>query len=147
MRVFTLSILLIVFMVFTASPALAQDNYALLKVAEGAVDVVRAGQTVKPAVGDNLQTGDVIRTGKDGSAGVMFLDGTRVSLGPSSEMRLDAYRFAPAQKDYAFDVFMTKGSAAYSSGKLGKLGPETVRFSTPHATVGIRGTRFLVKVD
>ncbi|MBF0530042.1 MAG: FecR domain-containing protein [Deltaproteobacteria bacterium] len=144
MRSITLMALI---MVLSASAAFADEQAAILKVAQGAVDLQRGERTLHPAPGDSLLVGDILRTGQDGSAGVMFLDGTRIGLGPSSEMSLKAYRFSPAKKDYAFDVFMNKGSAAYTSGKLGKMAPEAVKFSTPNATVGIRGTKFLVKVD
>jgi hypothetical protein len=34
---------------------------------------------------------------------------------------------------------------AYISGLIGKLAPESVRFETPVASIGIRGTCFAVK--
>jgi hypothetical protein len=33
---------------------------------------------------------------------------------------------------------------AYLSGLIGKLAPEKARFETPTATIGIRGTHFVV---
>jgi hypothetical protein len=42
---------------------------------------------------------------------------------------------------------MVQGTAVYISGIIAKLSPQSVRFETPNATIGIRGTRFLVKVD
>jgi len=42
---------------------------------------------------------------------------------------------------------MFRGTAAYLSGMVGKLSPESVRFETPVASVGIRGTKLLVKID
>jgi hypothetical protein len=36
---------------------------------------------------------------------------------------------------------------AYLSGLIGKLSPESARFETPVASIGIRGTRFAVKTD
>jgi hypothetical protein len=42
---------------------------------------------------------------------------------------------------------MLKGTAVYLSGIIGKLSPQSVRFETPNATIGIRGTKMLVKVD
>jgi hypothetical protein len=35
----------------------------------------------------------------------------------------------------------------YLSGLIGKLAPESARFETPVASIGIRGTRFAVKLD
>jgi len=43
-------------------------------------------------------------------------------------------------------IRITKGSLAYLSGLIGKLSPESARFETPVATIGIRGTRFAVQV-
>jgi hypothetical protein len=36
---------------------------------------------------------------------------------------------------------------AYLSGIIAKLSPESVRFETPVGNVGIRGTKFAIKVD
>jgi hypothetical protein len=41
---------------------------------------------------------------------------------------------------------MLRGTASYISGIIGRQSPESVRFQTPDATIGIRGTQFLVKV-
>ncbi|MEW6263103.1 MAG: FecR domain-containing protein [Thermodesulfobacteriota bacterium] len=140
------TLLFMVMMVCLFSGAWAEEPTAIIKTMQGQVDFQRSGQPVRLSPGDALQLGDIIRTADNGSVGITFLDGTRISLGPASEMRLDAFRFTPIRKDYAFDVYMNKGSAAFSSGKMGKLAPEAVRFSTPNATVGIRGTKFLVQV-
>jgi hypothetical protein len=42
---------------------------------------------------------------------------------------------------------MLKGTVAYISGLIGKLSPESVRVETPTASIGIRGTKFVVKVE
>jgi len=42
---------------------------------------------------------------------------------------------------------MFKGTAVYLSGLISKLAPDSARFETPSASVGIRGTKFAVKVD
>jgi len=42
---------------------------------------------------------------------------------------------------------MLKGTAAFVSGIIGKLAPESVRFETPVATIGLRGTRFAVRIE
>jgi hypothetical protein len=36
---------------------------------------------------------------------------------------------------------------AYVSGLIGKISPQSVRFETPVASIGIRGTHFAVKVE
>ncbi|WP_051261160.1 FecR family protein [Desulfovibrio inopinatus] len=144
MRIFITSIVLLAAL---ATSALAQDHVATMKDVAGDVDVERKGTTFVPVVGDKLQKGDIIRTKSDGSVGFTFIDGTRIGMGESSEMTVAQYTFNPLEKQYAFDVFLKKGSAVYSSGKLGKLDPKSVSFRTPKATVGVRGTKFVVKVQ
>jgi hypothetical protein len=42
---------------------------------------------------------------------------------------------------------LSRGTLSYLSGLIGKLAPESARFETPVASIGIRGTRFAMKVD
>ena len=41
---------------------------------------------------------------------------------------------------------LKKGKAVFSSGKIGKLSPESVKFRIPEGIIGIRGTQFAVEV-
>lgn len=131
----------------TAACAATQPESGLVKNVSGHVAVVRAGTAITPRAGTPLVSGDEVRTGKDGSVGIGFLDGTRVSLGPDSSLAVRDYAFRPQEKRFAFKMYMKKGSMTYASGKLGKLAPEAVAIDTPQASVGIRGTKLLIKVD
>lgn len=140
-------ILIALLLVAPASVALGQDHVATIKGISGSVIVERDGETISPTVGEKLYNGDIIRTNNGGATGFIFTDGTRIGMGESSEITVFHYLFSPQNKQYAFDLFLKKGSAVYSSGKLGKLNPKSVSFRTPKATVGIRGTKFVVKVQ
>lgn len=109
--------------------------------------VVRQTACLTLASGASILTGDVIQTDSGGYAGLSFEDGTTVALGENSTFEVRDYRFAPLQKQYSFDVYMKKGQALYSSGRLGKLSPASVHFRTPHAAIAVRGTRFMVTAD
>ncbi len=139
--------LIVVFVFITSGWAQAQEHVATAKAPQGEVVVVRDGDMQPIKGGARLFMGDVIRTGTDSSVGVMFLDGTRLGVGAESECRIDKFLFDPLEDRYAFDIYMKQGSAVYSSGKIGNLNPEAVTIRTPRATVGVRGTRFLINVE
>ena len=90
---------------------------------------------------------DIIRTGAESSVGIIFEDNTILSLGPKSEIVIDEYVFAPEKGMLSMITRMVKGTASYISGIIGRQSPESVKFQTPDATIGIRGTQFLVKVE
>ena len=76
-----------------------------------------------------------------------IMRGTRLTLGPGSELLVRDYVFEPRQARYAFSVHLAKGQAIYSSGKIGKLAPGSVKVSSPMATVGVRGTTFIIQAE
>jgi hypothetical protein len=78
---------------------------------------------------------------------VILKDDSLLSLGPNSEVVVDQFLFTPAEGKLALVTRMVKGTAVFFSGVIAKLSPQSVRIETPNATIGVRGTRFLVKVD
>ncbi len=113
----------------------------------GEATVVRQGQTIIAKIGSEIWENDTLRTGPDGSIGVVFDDDTLLSLGPSSLLVIDEFVFAPNQGKFSIVIRMLKGTAAYLSGLISKLAPESAHFETPSASIGIRGTKFVVKVQ
>ena len=77
----------------------------------------------------------------------MFKDGTLLTVGSATEVQIRDYVFEPKMAKYEFSVYLSKGTAIYSSGKIGKLSPQSVRVDTPTATVGVRGTRFIITAE
>jgi hypothetical protein len=100
----------------------------------------------KLSIGHKVQEYDVIITKQNSSVGMIFEDGTMVSLGENSVLSINKYLFRPSLKEFSFDIDMRKGLATYESGKMGKLAPESVKFRIPEGTIGIRGTKFYVEV-
>ncbi|MEJ6077088.1 FecR domain-containing protein [Vibrio sp. 1-Bac 57] len=118
-----------------------------VKTVQGKVIIQESSTKFDAKLNDKIYEGYVIETEKNGNIGLVFIDGTQLSIGPSSQVIINRYLFSPKEKSYAFDVMLNNGSAIYTSGKLGALSPESIKVQTPEATIGVRGTKFLVEVD
>jgi len=140
-------------MATTASPAFARAQQpeptaaGRVKIASGVVFIVRAGTTIPAQAGQPVFEGDTLRTGADGRLGVTLKDDTRLSLGPSSEIRLDRFAYAPAEGRLGVVLNVVRGVAAYVSGRIAKLAPDAVRLETPAAIVGVRGTTVVIRAS
>jgi hypothetical protein len=130
-----------------ASAADGSSVVGTIQKASGMATIVREGRSLVALTGLEILEGDTLRTGPDGSVGVIFRDDTVLSLGPESVLVVDEYVFAPRQGKFSIVLRMLKGTAGYLSGLISKLAPESARFDTPTASIGIRGTHFVVRVD
>lgn len=117
-----------------------------VKTASGDAQVVDGGKPVKAQPGTPLQTGSLLKTGKAASMGVTLKDNTILSIGPDTEVSVDEYLYAPSRGELKLGASMGKGSLHYASGVIAKLKPEAVALKTPSGIIGVRGTRFVVKV-
>ncbi len=135
--------------VAAASPAQAQQASAAgrIKVVSGAAFIVRESKLIPAKVGQDVYTADALRTGGDGRIGVTLKDDTRISLGPTSEVRLDRFNYATADGGLGLVLTFVRGVAAYVSGRIAKLSPDSIRLETPAAIVGVRGTSLAIRVD
>lgn len=130
-----------------AGTAVAGETIGWVRTASGDAAVTRGERTDPAAPGMKLLAGDTLGTGRDGSIGVILRDDSSLSIGPESRIVLRSFLFSPSEEKFDLAVRITRGTMAYLSGLIGKLAPENARFETPTATIGIRGTRFAVKVE
>ena len=132
-----------------ATPALGQQPSAAgrIKVVSGSAFIVRESKLVPAQMGQLVFEADGLRTGTDGRIGVTLKDDTRVSLGPGSEVRLDRFVYAPSDGRLGVVLKIVRGVAAYVSGQIAKLSPDSVRLETPAAIVGVRGTSLAIRVE
>src|SRR5262245_39026196 len=127
------------------APAARAQEAGHVKVVKGAVQIERGGQKLPATLGAVVQAGDVVTTGPDGSVGITFLDNSLLSAGPNSVLAIDRFAFDPTTHQGAFESSLQKGTLAVVSGKLAKASPDAVKVKTPAATLGVRGTEFLVR--
>lgn len=125
--------------------ASAQEVIGIVRNSAGEATITRGGENLAAAEGTKLFAGDTLSTGPDGSLGIILRDDSTLSLGPGSSFVIQKFLFSPAEKKYGLLARLTRGTMAYLSGLVGKLSPESVRFETPTASIGVRGTYFAVK--
>lgn len=127
----------------------AQDGEAIgyVKTVEGEAFVLRGSERTAAEPGTAVYRSDVLETGADGSLGLTLKDSTRLSMGPSTELTLSRFDFVPSENQLGFVARITRGTLLYVSGVIAKLSADTVSVETPVATIAVRGTRFVVRVE
>ena len=102
-------------------------------------------EPVPAKAGDKVYSGDVINTGSTGQIKVLMQDKSVVDLGPSALFKID--QFTPnSGLDRQVDVTMAYGTLR---GVVTKKieGKGRFRVRTPAATMGVRGTEFVIKSE
>ncbi len=126
---------------FASSPAaFAQSAGARIGTAAAVrnhVTAVQTGQERRLAVGNAVFQDDLVRTGADSVAQLLFADQTSLSVGPRSEIRLDRYVYDPSRSVGDVAVSLTSGTLRFISGQQD---PRSYQVRTPVATIGVRGT-------
>lgn len=131
----------------TLRPCSAALTHAgIIKTVHGQAFVVRDGATLAAEPEMQIHPGDVVKTGDPGGIGMIFSDDTIVSMGPETEFAIDTYLFEPVEGKLSFIAKILYGTISFITGQITKLSPESVSLETPAATIGVRGTRVLIKV-
>lgn len=143
-----IAVLILCALLASATIAAAQDDrpIGIVKTSSGDVFILRDGRRMAALPGHQLVLDDVLSTGTTGALGVILRDDTVLSLGPSTETRIEQFAFEPAEQKLGMVLRVTRGLISYISGRISKLSPGSVRIETPVATLGIRGTRLVARI-
>ena len=118
---------------------------ALLPVAAGAQSIGSAA-AVKPDAqgggsplqsGSSLYANETVRTGQSGVAELRFADETKLSVGPTSTVRLDKFVYDPSKGGGKVVINASRGAYRFVTGVQD---PRNYEIKTPYATLGVRGT-------
>ncbi|MCK4440532.1 MAG: FecR domain-containing protein [Sulfurovaceae bacterium] len=136
---------IIILFVFLSYNIFSQ-NVGLIKSINGTVNIKRDNKIISIKKGDKIKNKDIIITKANSSIGIIFNDGSRLSLGSKSIFKINNFIVKPDKHQFDVNMKLEKGKALFSSGKIGKVSPKSVKFKVPEGVVGIRGTEFLVEV-
>ena len=94
-----------------------------------------------------LTPGTAITTGADAQAVLQFDDGQRVLLNQNTEFRIVDFRYnaSNVQENRAVFDFL-RGALRIVTGAVGRSNPSAFQLRAPQATIGIRGTDFMLTI-
>ena len=130
----------------TLMPALALAvSFALYSTASNAQTRIGSTTSVQPeasgsvggtlAVGSGVHANETVKTGSSGQAGLRFHDQSNLSVGHSSQVRLDKFVYDPNKGTGSAVIEATRGTFRFSTGAQGGQ----VKIKTPYGTLGTRG--------
>lgn len=115
-----------------------------------AITIVRTVMGVRDAdvrqlkLADDVYHNEVIETKEESATELVFLDETKLALGPNSKLTLDSFVYDPDPDKSSFVATATKGVFRFVTGNLPK---KAYTIHTPTATIGVRGTAFRLTVQ
>lgn len=123
--------------VLTALPAVAQQVGTATASNPLTQSTPPGGATVALTVGARVVHKERIHTAPSGSAQLLFLDKSTLSIAPNTNILIDEFVYDPNSGNGHMLAKLTEGALRYVGGKLSHEGETTV--ATPEAAIGIRG--------
>ncbi|RZL89276.1 MAG: hypothetical protein EOP73_30235, partial [Variovorax sp.] len=97
--------------------------------------------------GDRIASTERLMTGRDSAASLVLRDGTVMALGPRTNVDLSRFSYDATTQEGSLAVRLVRGSMRMITGLIGRGNPDAVTVATRTATIGIRGTDFIVSAD
>ena len=86
------------------------------------------------SAGTGVHANETVKTGNSGKAGLRFNDQSTMSVGPSSQARLDKFVYDPNKGTGTTVIEATRGTFRFTTGSQGE-----VKIKTPYGMLGTRG--------
>lgn len=129
-----------------STPAFA--NIGSITEFKGAGQIKRATKTMPAAKGSGIVKNDTVSTNSQGRFRITFNDSTTVNITENSRLVIDDFIYDGGGKAKGkLGLRVALGTVRYASGKVAKNNPGGVNIRTPTATIGVRGTDFVMTVD
>ncbi|MGH8621115.1 MAG: FecR family protein, partial [Burkholderiales bacterium] len=114
-------------------------------VAVGEVSAARAGREIRLQAASPIEAGDRVRTGVASNAQIRLTDESILALRPETEFAFTEYRYTGTEDGSERAFFrLLKGGLRTITGIVGRRNNRNYRLETATATVGIRGTHYVL---
>ena len=129
-----------------SSPSIAGIPAGSIGEMKGSGAIERENDVLTGTDGVGVQMNDTAVTA-NGRMRIDFLDETRVDLTEHARLVVDDFVYDPASNQGSLSIKATLGGVRYASGQIAKNFRQNVKIKTPSATIGVRGTDFVMVVD
>ncbi len=132
---------------FLAQSAFAIELAGIVERLQGSAQIISGSSQKTLELKAEVYQGDQITTARDAEILLRMTDGTVFAIRPNTNLIISDYRFDNKNSDSDnLLVKLIKGGFRTVTGAIGKKNPQKVKFNTPTATIGIRGTDFEIAV-
>ena len=122
----------------------AEEVIGVAAVVRNEVDQALPTRVIRINAGENISRDEVVKTGADSGAKLVFSDNTNLSMGPGSTVTLNKFVYSGASRYEKATFQLVKGAFRFTTGASDKRAYE---IKTPTATIGVRGTVLDIRVD
>ena len=143
MRLMLMSVL-IEAAVFMVTEVRAEENIGVASLIRNYVNGVLPTRTFEINVGESVIRDEIVKTGSDSQAKIVFTDSTNLAVGPNSIVKLDTFVAAQPGNYSQATLNVLKGAFRFTTGHSEKPAYEV---HTPVATIGVRGTIYELFVE
>ena len=120
-----------------AAPASAQQRIGVASMAKNEVSGTIAGRTQVIGTGAQIFQNEVVTTGDNSSAQLLFRDQTTLTLGSNARMTLDRFVYDPSTRTGDIAIDIAEGAFRFMSGDAES---QSYKIQTLTATTAVRGT-------
>ena len=128
---------------FFISPSFAEVGEISFQTKQA--QITRGKDKILTQIGTPIEVGDEIET-LAGKVKVVFIDDTEVNIDEYSTLLIDEFVYDGNTKKGKLDLKAKMGTLRYTSGLLAKNNKESIKITTPTASVSVRGTDFEITV-
>lgn len=126
-----------------ASPA--QEIAGRVLIATGDVVMVRGNERIAARAGAEIRAGDLFQIGEQSHAQLRLTDESIIALRSNTTFRLTEYVFQNRKPEEQSSFFeLVKGGMRTVTGIIARLNQRGYGVTTPTATIGIRGTHYVL---
>ena len=136
----------LLFFIIASSPAFANIGEITQFKGKGNAAIERGNDSIDAESGVGIKMLDTAVTANS-SMRIDFIDDTRVDITKHSRLIIDDFVYDPNTGTGSLGLKASLGTVRYASGQIAKNSRQRVRIRTPSATIGVRGTDFVMVID